>query len=61
MVHSKTITILVNLGHSLLKSGQFKTKVDTSGGSASIISSDALEIKTYPSCTIYCLKHIIYE
>lgn len=35
---------------------------DTSGGSALLPSqSDELEIRTYPNCTVYVLKHIIMQ
>ncbi len=33
--------------------------MDTSGGSASNLNCDELEIKTFPSCSIYTLKHLI--
>ena len=36
-------------------------QIDTSGGSAplSATPNDELDIKTYPSCSVYCLKYLI--
>lgn len=60
------ILIRVNLSHALQKKGSlFSTqtlKHDTSKGNSSLIANqDEIEIKTFPNCSIYCLKHLIMK
>ena len=60
-INPATILIKVNLSHTLKKYGSFVQKIDTSGGSASFLNSEEVEIKTSPNCSVYYLKYLIFK
>jgi hypothetical protein len=55
------ILIKVNLSHTLKKYGSFVQKMDTSGGSASFLNSEEVEIRTSQNCSVYYLKYLIMK
>lgn len=62
-IEGAPLVVRVNLAHSLprSKSVQVDTSVCSSSGGFNGQHDETIEIQTYSTCSVYCLKHLIWK